>query len=90
MNAIGYSPFSPVLRVALSTKIPAPTNLRSNLENTGPNYITIEWDPVVYPERPTMGYIVELLVDSLWLEVKNAQYDQNFLTFTMFGLTAGQ
>ncbi len=34
-NLIGYSPFSPVLRVALSTKIPAPTNLRSDLSNTG-------------------------------------------------------
>lgn len=74
-NLIGYSPFSPVLRVALSTQIPAPTNLRAVLANTGPNYITIAWDAVVYAERPTMGYTVEMLIDSLWIEVKNAQYD---------------
>lgn len=49
-NVIGYSPFSKVLRVALSTKIPAPVNLRADLTNTGSNYITIQWDMVVYPE----------------------------------------
>ena len=30
-----------------------------------------------------------MLIDSLWIEVKNAKYDQNFHTFTMFGLTSG-
>lgn len=74
-NLIGYSPFSPVLRVALSTKIPAPVNLRADLPNTGPNYITIQWNQVVYPELPTTGYTVEMLIDSIWTEVKNAQYD---------------
>jgi hypothetical protein len=63
-NVIGYSPFSPVLRVALSTKIPAPQNLRADLTNTGANYITITWDMVVYPEQPTLGYTVDMLIDS--------------------------
>lgn len=88
-NVIGYSPYSLVLRVSLSQKIPAPTNLRAILENTGATYITFAWDMVVYPEQPTQGYTVEMLIDSQWIEVKNAQYDQNYLQFTMFGLTAG-
>jgi hypothetical protein len=88
-NVIGYSPFSQVLRVSLSQKIPAPINLRAVLENTGASYITFAWDMVVYPEQPTQGYTVEMLIDSQWIEVKNAKYDQNYLQFTMFGLTAG-
>lgn len=71
-NIIGYSPFSAVLRVALSTKIPSPANLRADLTNTGASYITIAWDSVVYTERPTMGYTVEMLIDSVWTEVRNA------------------
>jgi len=44
---------------------------------------------VVYPEEPTQGYTVEMLIDSQWIEVKNARYEQNYLSFTMFELTAG-
>lgn len=60
------------MRVALSTKIPSPKNLQADLKNTGANYITIKWDMVVYPELPTLGYTIDMLIDSQWIEVKNA------------------
>jgi hypothetical protein len=27
---------------------------------------------VVYPELPTLGYTIDMLIDSQWIEVKNA------------------
>jgi len=59
----------------MATQIPAPINLQADLTNTGDTYITVTWDLVSYPQLPAQGYTVEMLIDSLWIEVKNARYD---------------
>lgn len=57
-NAIGYSEYSEILRVALGDQVLAPTNLAKDLDNTGANYIGITWDAVPDADLPTLGYVV--------------------------------
>jgi hypothetical protein len=85
-NIVDYSPYSQVVRVGFGAKILPPASVTSVLSLTGPNYISIAWTAVPDANLPTQGYVVQMLEGNNWIEVYNAQYDSNALSFTMFGL----
>lgn len=90
VNDVGNSEYSEYLRVGLGNQVGQPQNLAADLSATGPNYITLEWDPVADADLDTLGYIVQMLVGTAYETVYDASNDPDATSYTKYGLTAGE
>jgi hypothetical protein len=74
-------------RVGFGARVLSPTNLTTDLQQAGPNYLTLVWSLVADDDLPTLGYSLELLNDEdIWQEVFNAHANPNALSATVTGL----
>lgn len=72
-NVVGYSPFSVYTRVGFGARVLSPATLDTDLQQAGPNYLTLVWSMVADADLPTLGYSLQLLDDEdIWQEVFNA------------------
>lgn len=60
-------------RVGFGARVLSPATLDTDLQQAGPNYLTLVWSMVADADLPTLGYSLQLLDDEdIWQEVFNA------------------
>jgi len=89
-NIIGDSAYSEYLRVGLGDQVAKPTNLAFDESQTGSTYIHLTWDQVADDDLPTLGYILQMLEGTSYKTIYDASNNPDAMSFTKFGLTAGQ